>query len=188
MLLELLKSNLSGSVVNKIGKTAGVDSATTQTVLGDVLPAILGGLALNAQSRPKEADLTKALQEDHTGELLNNPEIVTTAEQIEDGQKILEHVFGENQNQVLNLLTQKLGVDKGSIASIMSMAAPLVLEQLGHETVAKDASVSVSQVLQQERPQIEGALGDLAQSFFDTNKNGSVLDELLSFFRRLIGR
>lgn len=187
MILELLQSTLSGSVVDQIGQQANLDTQSTQTVLSDVLPTLLGGLAQNTQNKSKEQDLAKALQEDHTGNLLKTPEAVTTPEQIEDGQKILEHIFGENQGQVVDVLQNKLGVDSSSIQSVMAMAAPLVLEHLGKETIG-NTDTSVGQILQQERPNIENSLGQLANSFFDQNKNGTLLDEIFNFIKGLFGR
>lgn len=71
-LLELLGSQLGGSHVERLSREIGADPSATAKAVETALPLLVGGLARNAASPQGAASLTRALDRDHRGDLLDN--------------------------------------------------------------------------------------------------------------------
>ncbi len=99
----------------------GLDEADAEQAVRQAVPALLGGMEANAQDPAGAASLERALAQ-HAGdpfEGLNLDQIDTT-----DGGKIVDHVFGDNSDQVVN----RLG--GGMMGKLLPMLAPLVMAWL----------------------------------------------------------
>jgi hypothetical protein len=103
---------------------------------------------------------------------------------MDDGSGILGHILGGNQNQVQNSLSQKSGMDIGSIGTILKVAAPLIMGYLGKQT--RQQNVTDSSGLGN---MLGGMLGgsdggakqqSLIESFLDSDGDGSILDDVAS--------
>lgn len=71
-LLDLLGEQLGGSTVDEISKRVGVPRDSAEKAMASALPALLGGLAKNANTSPDGAlALANALDRDHDGSLLD---------------------------------------------------------------------------------------------------------------------
>lgn len=99
----------------------GMDEAEAEQAVRQAVPALLGGMQANAQDPGGAASLEKALAQ-HSGdpfEGLHLDQIDTT-----DGGKIVDHVFGDNSDQVVN----RLG--GGMMGKLLPLLAPLVMSWL----------------------------------------------------------
>ena len=101
---------------------------------------------------------------------------------MDDGTGILGHILGGKQNQVQNSLSQKSGMDIGTIGTILKVAAPLIMGYLGKQT--KQQNVSDANGL---NSLLGGMLGgsdggakqqSLIESFLDSDGDGSILDDV----------
>ena len=94
------------------------------------LEAILGGLAKNAESPRGAKSLERALRK-HDGSVLDDlPSSLGSLSNTADGEKILGHVFGKNQQAVTQSLASKSGMDVGAIGKLLPMLAPVVMGML----------------------------------------------------------
>jgi hypothetical protein len=103
---------------------------------------------------------------------------------MDDGSGILGHILGGKQSQVQNSLSQKSGMDIGSIGTILKVAAPLIMGYLGKQT--RQQNVTDSNGLGNL---LGGMLGgsdggakqqSLIESFLDSDGDGSILDDVAS--------
>jgi hypothetical protein len=121
---ELVKEIPIGDLAARLG----VSEDEAQKAVRQALPALVGGMAANAQDPAGAASLERALGQ-HDGTLLeggiNLDQVDTT-----DGEKIVKNVFGDNEDAVLNQLGG-LGGGKGMMASLLPMLAPLLMSFLG---------------------------------------------------------
>jgi hypothetical protein len=100
---------------------------------------------------------------------------------MDDGGKILGHVLGSKQQNVENALSQKSGIDAGSVAQILKVAAPILMGVLGKQQKQQKAS---------NQGGLEGLLGGLLnnnspqqeqsflESILDADGDGSVIDDV----------
>lgn len=116
--------------IDQIAAQLGEDPEAVRQAAGVALPALLGGLQANAQDPSGEASLFSALAQ-HQNDLATPPIDVTQVD-TEDGAKIARHVFGDQQEQVVNQLGG-LGGGSGLVAKLLPILAPIVLSYLAKQ-------------------------------------------------------
>jgi hypothetical protein len=118
---EILRSLPVGEIAAKLG----VDPSTARQAIQEGGATILTGLQRNAQTPEGSQAILKALDK-HSGALGEGPVDVDRVDTA-DGQKILGHIFGDQQDAVAQKLTsepQTAGIDFGKLLPIL---APIVL-------------------------------------------------------------
>lgn len=114
---------LNSLPIDEIASKLGVDPDTAKKAVAEGGATILGGLQRNAQTPEGSAAIRQALGK-HTG----MPDTVdVNAVDTEDGQKILGHIFGSQEPEVAQKLTeapQTAGIDFGKL---LPMLAPIVM-------------------------------------------------------------
>lgn len=126
-LQELLDSIPTAALAQRIG----ADEATTGQAVQAALPALLGGLARNAEDSGGAASLLSALTQ-HENDLTAGP---IPLEQVDsaDGEKIVGHIFGDQSDQVVQTLGGAGGVDSGLVRKLLPILAPIVLSWLSKQ-------------------------------------------------------
>src|SRR5687767_10237052 len=71
-LLDDLTAQLQGNTLSQMSRQLGADEATTEQAITVALPMLIGGLANEAATPTGAQSLTRALEEDHDGSLLDN--------------------------------------------------------------------------------------------------------------------
>ena len=149
------------------------------------LPVLMAAMKRNAAT-PKGAEgLMGALSSKHDGSILDNLGGLfgggVDDNVMSDGEKILGHILGNKKQSVTNTLGVKSGMDAGSVAQILKVAAPILMGVLGKQ--AKKQNVS-------SPSGIEGLLGGLLggssvqneqsflESILDADGDGSVIDDV----------
>lgn len=140
--------DLLGSLpIDQIASKLGVDRDTAQKAVTEGGATILTGLERNARTPGGSAAIEKALGT-HAGRESVDLDSVDTA----DGQKILGHIFGGQEQQVAQKLTQEpktAGIDFGTL---LPMLAPIVMGALAKKQAGgRSAGASSS----------SGGIGDL---------------------------
>jgi len=185
-ILDLLNSDIGKTIISGVSSETNQPQNKTNEVLTMALPVLMQAMRRNA-STPQGADsLLGALNNNkHDGSILDNLGGLFSGgvnrEVVDDGSKILGHVLGNRQQNVTNALSSKSGVDAGSVAQILKVAAPLLMGVLGKQT--RQNSVS-------SQSGLEGMLGGLLQgnspkqeqsfleSILDADGDGSVIDDV----------
>ena len=119
---------LSQIPVDQLAGKLGLSEAETKAALDQALPALVGGMAANAQDPAGLSSLSKALGQ-HDNDLLDggvNFDQVDT----DDGEKIVKNVFGDNKDAVTQQLAGAQNLSGSSMAQLLPMLAPLVLSFL----------------------------------------------------------
>jgi len=146
-ILELLNSPLGKNLIEGSSKQLGLSPETTASALGAAMPMILGAMKNNAVKPEGASGLLKAFgNEQHSsGSLLENLSSVLGGSGIDtnvlsDGSKILGHLFGGQQNNAAEVVGKSSGLDMNTAASLMKIAAPLVMAYLGKNAMQKGVS------------------------------------------------
>lgn len=137
--------------IDQIAAKLGVDTATAQAAVEQGGGAILSGLQKNAES-PEGASAIEAALGKHAGD---GGTVDVDAVDTADGEKILSHVFGGQEQQVAKSLTeapQTAGIDFGAL---LPMLAPVVMGMLAKNQSGGGASA----------PAAGGGIGDLIGGF-----------------------
>lgn len=114
---------LSQVPLDQLAAQLGVDETSAEQAVRQAVPALLGGMEANAQDPQGAASLEEALSQ-HLGGSLDLSSV-----DIEDGDAIVGHVFGDQRDQVVNTLGGQ-GAGGGIMSKLLPMLAPLVLSWL----------------------------------------------------------
>jgi len=184
-LLDLLNSPMGKQLISGVAGQTGQPENKTADVLSMAMPLLLGAMKKNVSSSPQGAEgLMSALSSKHDGSILDNLGGLfgggVDESVMNDGAGILGHVFGGKQPQVENALSQKSGMDAGSIANILKIAAPIVMGVLGKQKA--QSNVSDANGL---NSMLGGMLGgqpqqnqSLITTLLDADGDGSILDDV----------
>lgn len=144
-ILNLLQGGMGSQLIQGASEQLGMDKAQTTKALGAALPLMMGALKNNASSQDGASSLLNALGNHSSGNILDNLGSILGGQQIdndvlEDGGKILGHMFGGNTNDVAGVVGKAANIDIGKALNLLKVAAPFVMGYLGRMTQSKGVS------------------------------------------------
>ena len=183
-LMDLLNSPMGKQVISGVAGQTGQSENKTADVLSMAMPVLLGAMKKNVKSPEGAQGLMNALSNKHSGSILDNLGGLFSGgvdqEVMDDGAGILGHVLGNSQPQVESALSERSGIDAGSIANMLKIAAPIVMGYLGRQTAGGNVNDANGM-----NSLLGGLLGGQSQqnqslitSLIDTDGDGSVLDDV----------
>ncbi|MBN1138305.1 MAG: DUF937 domain-containing protein [Anaerolineae bacterium] len=191
VLTQQLMQQLSGEGMAQISQRIGADERTTGSALGTVLPLLVGALANNASNPSGAQSLHQALAEDHDGSILNNMSGFLANPEAANGMGILGHILGAQQPAVTQGVAQQTGLNSGQVGQLLQIAAPLLMGALGQQQhqggLNTNSLMSFLGGQQQEVQTSNPGIMGLLTSALDTNKDGSIVGEVLGLLGRLLG-
>jgi len=196
-IMDLLQGPIGQMVAEGVSAQLGQDKGKAQSALQAAIPMLMGALKKNASDPQKATGLFEALMSKHDGSLLDNVMDIfgggfVNEEVVEDGDKILGHVFGEKKEVAATALAKQTGLDLGSAMAILKMAAPVVMGYLGKQarrTEVKqptDLSNIIGSVLGSHQEAAQHA--SLMERLLDQDGDGSIVDDLFNMGRKFFGR
>lgn len=183
-LLDLLNSPMGKQLISGVAGQTNQPESKTADVLSMAMPLLLGAMKKNVSTPDGAQGLMSALSSKHDGSILDNLgglfQDGVDDSVVQDGAGILGHVFGDKQPVVENTLSQKSGLDAGSVSQIMKIAAPIVMGFLGKQT--SQSNVSDSSGMNALLGSMLGGQPQENQSLIttllDADGDGSILDDV----------
>jgi hypothetical protein len=127
---------LASIPMDELAGQVGAEPAEVEQAARAALPALLGGLQANASDPSGASSIAEALGQ-HNDDLLDGGVSLDQVDPAE-GQQIAQHIFGDNQEQVVSQLGG-LGIGgsagKGLIAKLIPILAPMVLSWLAKQVL-----------------------------------------------------
>lgn len=197
---DLLGQQQGNQAVDQISNMLGANQTVTNSAIQMALPMILSGLANQAASPQGAQSLNNAIEQDHSGGLLDNlmgylgggmSQPQETSRET-DGIGILGHIFGQKQGAVAQQVSKNTGLDVGQVAKLLITLAPIVMSYLGKQKQQQNLGADgLSDLLQNKQQQIQSSgnpMLDMVTGMLDQNKDGSAMDDLASmaanYFRK----
>jgi hypothetical protein len=184
-ILDLLNSDLGKTIVNGVASQTGQDTSKTSGLLTMALPVLMQAMKNNASSPQGAEGLLGALKSKHDGSILDNLGGLfaggVDSNVMDDGGKILGHVLGNKQRNVEMALSQKSGIDAGSVANILKVAAPILMGVLGKQASQNNVSSPndlgglLGGMIKGNSPQQEQSF---LESILDADGDGSIIDDV----------
>lgn len=187
-IMDLLGGELGKQIIGGVSQETNQAPDKTASVLQMALPVLMGAMKRNTTSQQGAEGLLGALNNKHDGSILDNLGGLfqggVNEEVKQDGAGILGHILGGSQDNVTNALSAKSGVDAGSVANILKVAAPILMGFLGKQQRQQQVQSSSG---------LDGLLGgllgggsqktgakqqSLIESLLDGDNDGSVLDDV----------
>ncbi len=198
-LQDLLGPQQGTEAVEQISQNVGAEPSMVNTAIQAALPMILSGLANNASTPEGAESLNGALEKDHDGSLLGNlgglGSLIFGGQQAAppprqaDAGGILGHIFGSNQGQVAQEVSNQSGLGVGQVAQILMMLAPIVMSYLGQKKQEQGVGADglgglLGGLLGGQQAAAAPASGnpmmDMASSMLDRDGDGSSMDDIAS--------
>lgn len=182
-ILDLIKSQLfSEDTLSNLAQETNAKPEQVEQLTNLAIPEMLKQLQQNASTKEGAESLSKAVDQ-HETDLDDLMGFFNKADQ-KDGDKILGHIFGEQKPQVEANLAKSTGLDMGTVISLLTKFAPMILSMLALKK--KFAPQQETQKAPTQSPagfDLGGILGDLMGGFTGQTqskkqKEPSVLDGL----------
>lgn len=159
-----MMGNILGSVLGGGGQQSGGGGG-----LGDLLGSVLGG---GQQSGGGGGMLGSIL-----GSVLGGGQSKAT-----NGAGILGHILGDRQDAAAQAVSQRSGLDMGSVLKLLPILAPILMQVLGkvkntNGLGAGDLAGVLGGAAQQHSQQ--SGIGGMLSGILDRDGDGSVMDDLL---------
>ena len=144
--------------IGRIAEMLGVDEATAANATRAAVPALVQGMQANAQDDARAQSLAQAIAQ-HAQRVASGAAADDDVDAVDtdDGARIVSHVFGDNEDQVVNQLGG-LGGGGDLFKKLLPLLAPLVMGFLAKQFTNRGGSESSASVQQQDSG---GGLGDL---------------------------
>lgn len=190
-ILDTILARVEGAAKEKLGEHLGLPAGEAQSGLKAAVPLLLGAMERNTSSAEGALSLTRALEKDHDGSVLDNVAGLLKNPAQANGAGILSHVLGKRRTGVEERLAEKTDLNQNAIGKLLEIAAPLVLGALGKQR--KDQGLGATQLAQfitKEREQTENGSGwlGMASELLDADDDGSVLDDISGMFGKIFGK
>ena len=138
-LLNMLKDEVGDLLVNNASRLLNENSSNVQKALDGILPTVLGGIAQKGSSQGGAEALMNTINEHNfDGGLLDNlGDLLGGGSGLDDvltlGGDLLGMLFGGDRKQggIIDMIANFAGVQKSSVGSLLKLAVPVVLSQIG---------------------------------------------------------
>lgn len=193
-LIDLLTGNTSNQVASQAENKFGISKNQVIALLAVATPLVISYLR-NKSKDAKEAEaLNSALDKDHDGSILDNPQNVESRQS--EGNSILDHIFGGNKASVENQLSQNTGISMDKIGPVLAMLAPIIMGYIGKEKQQNNVSAGglgdlLGNILggasQQAQTQQSNPLNDIIGSVLGNNNTQSSSNPLNDILGSVLG-
>jgi len=185
---NLLQGALNEDTLGALAQQAGIPDNQIQGAVQTALPLLLGTLAKNTSSQDGANALWSALTKDHDGSVLNNISNVNLG----DGAKILGHIFGSQEQNAQETVSQNSGINTNQSQLLLQVLAPLVLGYLGKQQRQEGLDASglagmLGGLFQQNSSSGSPAMQILSQ-FLDKNRDGNMVDDVAKMGMNILGK
>ena len=159
----LLGSMTSNSSVSSVSKKTGLSDKVVSALVAAAIPLLLKSLTSNASSSGGLSSLMGALTQ-HTSKKSIDEQILEA--DVDDGKKIVGHIFGDNTQDVIGQLSAQTGLASDQVTSVLGNIAPALMSSLSAATTAgKQETLPDASSL--------GGLSDLVGSLFGGGSFGA---------------
>lgn len=129
--IDALRASLP---IDQLAAQVGEDPDDVRRAVDVALPALFGGLKANADDPGGEASLAEAVGE-HDAAVATEPIDLADVDPA-DGERITAHIFGAQQDQVVQQLGAT-GVSSSLVRKLLPLLAPIVLSYLAKQLGSK---------------------------------------------------
>lgn len=181
-LLETLLQAQGGGLVQQMAQKFGLDESQAGSAISALLPALAGGLQNNI-SQPGGLDgLLGALTSGNHAKYIDDPSALANPEAVQDGNGILGHLLGSKDasRAVATQAAAQTGIGADILKGMLPMVATMVMGSL-----SKNAATSN---LQAGAAAPGGGMMGMLSGFLDTNKDGSIADDVLGMAQKFFSK
>jgi outer membrane protein OmpA-like peptidoglycan-associated protein len=187
-LIAQVMNEFRGDTLNSIASAMGETPDRTQTALGGAIPALIGGLASSATTSDQANSLLNVIKGNRldTGPFADVSTAVRAPGGLNSlmsmGKPLLDSLFGGRVAGIAEWVSSYSGISRSSSSSLLGLALPLVLGQIGKRVLNAGGSASSlmgllgeqRQFLQDAPPGLNNLFGEpIARPVVTTEREGA---------------
>jgi hypothetical protein len=179
-ILEAVLNAQGGNAVAAAGQAVGLSQEQTGSALSALVPALASGLQRNASSPGGLESLLGALTSGGHSRYVEDPSALGNAAAVTDGNAILGHILGSKDasRAVASQAAAQTGLGDDVLKKLLPLAATLVMGSMAKQQSGTGAMAASGG---------GGVLGMLTP-LLDSNRDGSVVDDVLGQVGKIFGR
>ncbi len=208
-LIETLIDQFGDDAIRALSKRLGAGNSATSSALESAIPVIISALARNTEKKNGAEALSKAIERDHDGSILDDlpaylgvqqkrsratriSDIGDAVQRRDDGKGILGHIFGNNLDNVEDLITQVSGLDMKTASALLERVAPVVMGMLGRKKREENMNADdLSDFLKKESDagarRSPSGVKRILNNFLDADKDGDIMDDVAGMAMKFLG-
>jgi outer membrane protein OmpA-like peptidoglycan-associated protein len=174
-LIAQMMNEFRGDTLNGVASALGETPAKTQSALGGVVPALIGGLAGSVTSPDQANSLLNVIKTNKldSGPFTDISGAVRAPGGINSlmtmGRPLMDSLFGGRSGGITDWVSSLSGVSRSSSSSLLGLALPLVLGQIGKRVMSSGwGASSLLNLLGEQRQYLQDAPAGLANVLGDT--------------------
>nr|CAA6800229.1 MAG: Unknown protein [uncultured Thiotrichaceae bacterium] len=170
---DLLLGQENQSAVGQLAKKLGVSEEQARQIVAEVTPSLSRGMQRHADDKGSFGGLMDALGNGNHARYVEKPDLLGHQETVEDGNSILGHIFGNKEvsRNVAKNAEQNTGIASTLIKKALPVIATMVMGTLGKQIFGGGGGSSPASAASQG--------GGLLTSLLDSDRDGSVIDDVL---------
>jgi hypothetical protein len=167
-LLNTILQAQGGGLVKQLAGQFGIDESQAGSALGQLLPALTGAAQNNVRQGGLDG-LLGALSSGGHERYIEDPSLLGSQETVEDGNGILGHLLGSKaaSRALASQVSGSTGLGVDVLKKMLPVVATLVMGSMSKATN-------------------QGSAGSGLLSMLDTNRDGSVLDDVVGFMGKFL--
>lgn len=176
-LIELFTGDAGAQISTQIEQKFGVNKQQFTTLLATATPLIISSLQKKSENPDEAEALNNTLDRNHDGSILANPQQLF--ERQEEGNAIMNHIFGSDKTKVENQLFSSTGISMDKIGPILAALAPVIMGVIGKEKQAQGVGASgITDLLGGLLGGKENSLGSILGNVLGGNSGNPLRDVL----------
>lgn len=185
-LLKQLLESQGGALVSQLAAQHGIDERQVTGALGQLLPALSGGLKARAGADDGALDgLLGAISRGDHRQFAEDPSAIAGDAAVEQGNAILGQLLGskDTSRAVAAQVAGKTGIDVGAVKQMLPQVAAMAMGALANQSAGTGADALKAGLSGAGQGGRKQALGGLA-GLLDADGDGSVADDLFGMAKR----
>lgn len=168
---DLLLGKENQDAVSQLAQKLGVSEAQARQIIAEVTPSLSRGMQRRADDQGGFGGLMDALGSGNHSRYVEKPDLLTRQETVEDGNSILGHIFGSKDvsRNVARNAEQNTGIAGTLIKQALPVIATMVMGTLGKQIFGGSSAPAPA----------ASQGGGLLTSLLDSDRDGSVIDDVL---------
>jgi len=182
-ILETILGAQSGAAAQQLGQQFGLDQRQVSTALSALVPALAAGLQRNMSSTQGLESLVSALGGGQHQRYVDDVSALSRPDTIADGNGILGHIFGSKDvsRHVATRAAAQTGIGESVLKAMLPVVAAMMMGTIS-KNVAQSGMTNAG-----GGPGGETLLGMLTP-MLDSNRDGSMVDDVIGMIGRFTGR
>ena len=189
-ILEAVLGSHGGSASQQLGQQFGLNDSQVSSALSALVPALAAGFQRNASSPQGLDGLLSALGGGQHQRYVDEASALGHPDTVADGNAILGHVFGSKDvsRQVATRAAAQTGIGEGVLKSMLPVVAAMMMGTMSKQ-MAPAAGAAPAQAGVAPGGLAGGAaLLGMLTPMLDSNRDGSMIDDVIGILGRFSGR